>query len=193
MNDGKMRIPPIEQIEEELARVEAKRDFRRTLLNVAGILAVAAAIAALVATRLLVLIKVNGNSMAPTFQDGDIVILKQSKDVEVGDVVGFYYGGRILLKRVIGSAGDYIDIDGDGRVYVNGRLLDEPYLDKISQGKCEIEFPYKVPENRIFVLGDNREVSIDSRTKAVGCIEDEQIAGRVVFQVWPLGRAGIMR
>ncbi len=189
---GKMEIPSIESLREELAREEAKHSFRRTLWNIAGILVVVAAISALMATRLFVLIKINGDSMKPTLEDGEIVFIRQTKDIEKGDIVGFYYGGRILLKRAIGSAGDDIDIDQDGTVYVNGEKIDEPYLDKKDLGKCELEFPYQVPEGMIFVLGDNRAISIDSRIKSIGCVEKDQIVGKVVVRAWPLPRMGIM-
>ncbi len=189
---GKMEIPSIESLREELAREEAKHSFRRTLWNIAGILVVVAAISALMATRLFVLIKINGDSMKPTLEDGEIVFIRQTKDIEKGDIVGFYYGGRILLKRAIGSAGDDIDIDQDGTVYVNGEKIDEPYLDKKDLGKCEVDFPYQVPEGMIFVLGDNRAISIDSRIKSIGCVEKDQIVGKAAVRAWPLPRMGIM-
>lgn len=189
----KITIPPIELIREELAREEAKHGFRKTLWNIAVVLIVAAAITALVATRLFVLIRINGNSMEPTLADGEIVFLRQTKEIEKGDLAGFYYGGRVLLKRVIGVAGDRIDIDREGNVYVNGEKLEEPYVKEKNLGKCELTFPYEVPEGMYFVLGDNRAISIDSRIRSIGSIETDQIVGRVVFRAWPLGRMGIMR
>lgn len=185
-------IPPIDLLREELAREESRYGFRRTLLGVAGILVVIAAVAALVVTRMFVLIQINGNSMDPTLKEGEIVFLRQTKEIETGDVIGFYYGGRVLLKRVIGSAGDRIDIDKEGNVSVNGREIDEPYLTEKSLGKCELDFPYIVPDGMVFVLGDNRSVSIDSRIKAIGCVQEDQIAGKVIFRAWPAGRMGIM-
>lgn len=190
--EEELKIPSIESLREELAREESKHSFRRTLWNIAGILVVIAAISALMATRLFVLIRINGNSMEPTLESGEIVFLRQTKEIEAGDIVGFYYGGRILLKRAIGDAGDYIDIDQDGNVFVNGKEIDEPYLDKKDLGKCELEFPYQVPRGMIFVLGDNRTVSIDSRIKSIGCVERDQIVGKVAFRAWPLARMGIM-
>lgn len=185
-------IPPIDLLREELAREEYRYGFRRTLLGVAGVLVVIAAVAALVVTRMFVLIQISGNSMDPTLKEGEIVFLRQTKEIESGDVIGFYYGGRVLLKRVIGSAGDRIDIDKDGNVSVNGREIDEPYLTEKSLGKCELDFPYMVPDGMVFVLGDNRSVSIDSRIKAIGCVQEDQIAGKVIFRAWPAGRMGIM-
>lgn len=185
-------IPSIELLKEELAREESRYGFRKALLSAAGVLVVIAAVAALLATRMFVLIRINGNSMEPTLKEDEIVFLRQTKEIETGDVIGFYFGGRILLKRVIGSAGDEIDIDSGGNVSVNGTEIDEPYLTAKSLGKCELEFPYKVPEGMVFVLGDNRAVSIDSRIKAVGCVQEDQIVGRAICIGWPPGRMGIM-
>ena len=185
-------IPSIELLKEELAREESRYGFRRTLLSAAGVLVVAAAVAALLATRMFVLIQINGNSMDPTLKEGEIVFLRQTKEIETGDVIGFYFGGRILLKRVIGNAGDYIDIDNEGNVSVNGTKIDEPYLAEKSQGKCELEFPYQVPKGMVFVLGDNRAISIDSRIKAIGCVQEDQIVGKAAFRAWPVARMGIM-
>lgn len=190
-NEGP-KIPPIDLLRKELAREEAKYSFRKGLLNVAGILTVTAAVAVLVATRLLILIQINGVSMAPTLQEDDIIFLHQTKEVEVGDIIGFYYGGRVLLKRIIVASGDYIEIDQEGNVYVNDERLEEPYLTSQSLGKCELDFPYQVPEGMFFVLGDNRAVSMDSRIKAIGCVEKDQVLGKVVFRAWPWGSIGIM-
>lgn len=190
MADEKMEIPSIELLRKELEREESRYHFRRAILTITGILVVAAAITALLAIRLFVLLEINGASMAPTLNEGEIVILRQTKDIETGDLVGFYYGGKILLKRVIGSAGDYIDIDEEGNVYVNNEMIDEPYLEEKKLGRCELDFPYQVPEGMIFVLGDNRAVSIDSRIKAIGCVENGQIVGKVAFRAWPFARIG---
>lgn len=186
-------IPPIEEIRQELSREEAKYSFRKTLWNITAVLIVAAAITALMATRLFILVKVNGNSMEPTLSEDEILLLHQTKKIEMGDIIGFYYGGRVLLKRAIADAGDLIDIDRDGSVYVNGEKIDEPYLAEKNLGKCELEFPYEVPEGMVFVLGDNRAVSMDSRIRAIGCVEEAQIVGKAAFRAWPLARMGIMR
>lgn len=184
----KPEIPPINDLRMELAREEAKYEFRRSFLNIAGILTVAAAIAVLLMTRLLMLLQVNGNSMKPTLQDGEIVVLHQTKNIETGDIIGFYYGGKILLKRVTGSAGDKIDMDQEGNVYVNGVMIDEPYVSEKKPGQCDQDFPYRVPEGMVFVLGDNRAVSLDSRVRSIGCVEYDQIVGKVIFRAWPLNR-----
>ena len=186
-------MPSIDALREELAREEAKYSFRKTVWNITVVLIVAAAVTALMATRLLILIQINGNSMAPTLADGEIILIRQTKEVEVGDIIGFYYGGRILLKRAIAGAGDQVEIDREGNVSINGEPIEESYLAKKNLGKCELEFPYEVPEGMLFVLGDNRAISIDSRNKTIGCVEKEQIVGRVVFRAWPWDRVGIMR
>lgn len=188
-----LEIPPIELLREELAREETRHDFRRRLRGVAVGLVVAAAITALIATRLLVMIRINGNSMEPTFTDGEIVFLHRTRKIEAGDVVGFYYGGRVLLKRVVATAGDEIEIDRNGTVYINGEELEEPYVATKSQGKCDIEFPCRVPEGMYFVLGDNRAVSIDSRTRGIGCVEENQVVGKAIFRAWPFSRMEMMR
>lgn len=193
MEKGKPEIPSIGELREELAREKARYDFRRTIRNIAVALIVAAAIATLIATRMLGLIRVNGNSMDPTLEDNEIIIIRQTKEFERGDIIGFYYGGRILLKRVIACEGDIVEIDGEGDVSVNGEEIDEPYLKEKNQGKCDVEFPFEVPEEMTFVLGDNRAISIDSRIKSIGCVDRDQIVGKAIFRAWPAGRMGILR
>ncbi len=191
-NKEKLEIPSIPALKEELMREKIKREFRRAILNMAGILIVAAALTALMATRIFVLVQINGSSMKPTLNEDEVLILRQTKAVEKGDIVGFYYGGKILLKRVTAGAGDEVDIDREGNVSVNGERIDEPYLKEKTLGKCDLEFPYEVPEGTIFVLGDNRAISMDSRIKSIGCVESDQIVGKVVFRMWPMARMGIM-
>lgn len=191
-NKEKLEIPSIPALKEELMREKIKREFRRAILNMAGILIVAAALTALMATRIFVLVQINGSSMKPTLNEDEVIVLRQTKAVEKGDIVGFYYGGKILLKRVMAGAGDEVDIDREGNVSVNGERLDEPYLKEKTLGKCDLEFPFEVPEGAIFVLGDNRAISMDSRIKSIGCVERDQIVGKVVFRMWPMARMGIM-
>ncbi len=149
-----------------------------------------AAIAVLVATLLLPVLRIYGNSMTPTLQDGEIIFSLKTSDFEQGDIVAFYYNNKILVKRVIAGPADWVDMDEDGTVYVNGELLDEPYLTERAYGECNIELPYQVPDGRIFVMGDHRSTSVDSRNTAVGCVSQEQIVGLIVFRVWPLTRIG---
>ena len=128
--------------------------------------------------------------MNETLQDGDIVLSVKDSRMNSGDIVAFYYNNKILVKRVIAQAGDWVNIDADGNVYVNDVLLDEPYISNKALGECDIDLPYQVPENRIFVMGDHREVSVDSRTTTVGCVAEEQIVGKLVFRVWPFNGFG---
>lgn len=181
-------LPTAEQLSAELKRVRYKKRFRKTILNTFYSLVVVAAVAVLISMLFLPVLRVTGTSMTPTLQNDELVICSKRSGFESGDIVAFYYNNKILLKRVIGTSGDYIDIKEDGTVYVNGELLNEPYVDEKALGECDIDFPYQVPENRIFVMGDHRSTSIDSRTAMVGCIADEFIIGRVIFRLWPWER-----
>ncbi len=186
-------IPDIEEVEAEKERLDYQKRYRRTLRNTIYALVVVAAVAVLLATLLLPVLQVSGTSMEPTLGDSDIVVLRKTGRFETGDLVGFYYQNKLLLKRVIGGPGDVIDIDADGYVTVNGEPLDEPYVTNRSLGECSITLPYQVPESRYFVMGDNRTTSIDSRSSAIGCIERDQIVGKVMFRVWPLRRISNIR
>lgn len=186
-----VQLPSIEQVEAELNDIKAKKKYGRALRNTVYVLIVVAAIAVLISTLVLPVLQVSGESMEPTLSDGDIIVLVKTNKYETGDLIGFYYQNKLLLKRVIATAGDYVDIDDGGAVSVNGKVLDEPYVSELSKGTCDIALPYQVPDGRIFVMGDHRNVSVDSRAKAVGCIEKEQIVGRVFFRIWPL--SGISR
>ena len=182
----KADMPTLEQLQKEVDRVHYRRDFSRVLINTIYSLVVVAAIAVLVAVLLLPILRIYGHSMNDTLDEGDIVVSLKGSDFKTGDIIAFYYNNKILIKRVIGKAGDWVDIDQDGNVYVNGNLIDEPYLDDKAFGECNIELPYQVPESKVFVMGDNRSVSVDSRNTAVGCVAEEQIVGKVVYRLWPL-------
>lgn len=182
----KADMPTLEQLQKEVDRVHYRRDFSRVLINTVYSLVVVAAIAVLVAVLLLPILRIYGHSMNDTLDEGDIVVSLKGSDFKTGDIVAFYYNNKILIKRVIGQAGDWVDIDQDGNVYVNGNLIDEPYLQEKAFGECNIELPYQVPESKVFVMGDNRSVSVDSRNTAVGCVAEEQIVGKVVYRLWPL-------
>ena len=149
-----------------------------------------AATAVLVAVLLLPVFQIYGQSMTPTLNDGDIVLSVKSGNVESQDIIAFYYNNKILVKRVIAGAGQWVDIDEEGNVSVDGVLLDEPYLMGKAKGECDIELPYQVPEGKVFVMGDHRSVSVDSRSLAVGCVSEEQIAGKLMMRVWPLKNIG---
>ncbi len=183
-------MPSTKQLEAELKRVKYKRRYRSVLRSTVYTLSTVAAVAILVATLWLPVLQVYGNSMTPTLQDGEIVFSVKSSDMEPGDIVAFYYNNKILVKRVVCGPGDWIDIDEDGTVYVNQVRLDEPYLDETALGDCNIELPYQVPDGKLFVMGDHRSTSVDSRNTAVGCVAQEQIVGEIIFRVWPLDRLG---
>ena len=185
--------PTTEQIRDELARVRYRRTFANTLRSTIFILIVVSASAVLIAVLLLPVLRIYGHSMNDTLDEGDIVISVKGSTFEPGDIIAFYYNNKLLVKRVVGQPGDWVDIDEQGSVYVNQVLLDEPYLDSKAFGETNITLPYQVPESRIFVLGDNRDVSIDSRNTSVGCVAEEQIAGKIIFRVWPLENFGVLK
>ena len=187
-----MEAPTVEQLEAELKKEQYRHNYGRVLRSTAFSLLVVAAVAVLVAVLLLPVLQINGTSMTETLQDGDIVVAISNSKFKTGDVIAFYYNNNILVKRVIAAAGDWVDIDGEGNVYVNGELLDEPYITEKAYGNCDIELPYQVPDGKCFVMGDHRATSIDSRNTAVGCISDSGVVGRIVFRIWPLDGLGLI-
>ncbi len=186
-------LPTAEQLDIERRRLRYKRRYNRTLRSTVAILIVVAALAVLAATLWMPVLRVYGSSMAPTLHNGEILISVKTKDFSSGDIIAFYHGNKLLIKRYIAGPSDYVNVDEDGNVSVNGTLLDEPYLAEKAYGEADIEFPYQVPDQRYFVMGDNRSVSIDSRSSIVGCIAGDQIVGKVVFRVWPLSAFGPLR
>ena len=183
-------LPTHEQFQRELERVRYRHNFATILRNTVYTLIVVAAVAVLVAVLFLPVLRIYGHSMNDNLDEGDIVLSVKGASFEVGDVIAFYYNNNLLVKRVIGNPGDWIDIDKDGNVYVNQKQIDEPYLKEKALGECNIKLPYQVPESRVFVMGDNRAVSIDSRNTAVGCVAEEQIVGKIIYRVWPFERIG---
>lgn len=186
-------IPSEEEVARERERLQYQKRYRQTLRTTVYALVVVAALAVLLATLFVPVLQVSGSSMEPALSDGDVIVLLKTGSFETGDLVGFYYQNKLLLKRVIGGPGDVIDIDEEGNVSVNGEVLEEPYLAEKSLGETDITYPYQVPENRYFVMGDNRVTSIDSRSSAIGCIEVDQIVGKVVLRVWPLESFSIVQ
>lgn len=184
------KLPTSQQLEAELRREHSKRDNSNLVRNTVFSLITISAVVVLIAIFLLPVFQIYGTSMLPNFKEGDIVVSVKGSDLEQKDVISFYYNNKILVKRVIAFEGDYVNIDESGNVYVNKQLLDEPYLDKKALGECDIEFPYQVPAGKVFVLGDYRETSVDSRNKVMGCVSEEQIIGEIVFRVWPINRVG---
>ena len=179
-------LPSVEQLRAELRREQYRRRYHQMLRSTIYVLIVVAAAAVLVAVFVLPVLKIYGSSMEPTLTEGDIVVSIKGTEFEKGDLACFYVGNKLLVKRYIAGSGQWVDIDEDGNVYVDGELLEEPYLTEKAFGECDITLPYQVPDGRIFVMGDRRSTSVDSRNTSVGCIADEQIVGKIVFRVWPL-------
>lgn len=193
MKHNKVQIQPTtEQLERELLRVRHKKRYQTVLKSTLYTLITVSAIAILVATLWLPVLQIYGSSMTPTLTDGEIIFSIKTAGFETGDIVAFYYNNKILIKRVIAESGDWVDIDKDGTVYVNNVPLEEPYLMEKSFGDTDIELPYQVPDEKIFVIGDHRATSVDSRNTVVGCVAQEQIVGKILFRIWPLRRLGIV-
>ena len=185
--------PSVEQLEAELKRVKYRSRYRAVLRSTLYMLIVVAAVAVLVATIWMPVLQIYGSSMTPTLNEGDIVVSIKGSDFEPGDLVAFYLGNKILVKRCIAGPGQWVDIDEDGNVSVDGKLLEEPYLTEKSLGGSNIELPYQVPDNRYFCMGDHRSTSVDSRHKEIGCVSEEQIVGKIVFRVFPFGGFGKLK
>lgn len=183
-------LPGTAELEEELKRVRYRKNYAIVFRSTVYTLITVSAIAVLVAVLLLPVLRIYGTSMSPTLTEGNIVVSLKGSRFETGDVIAFYYNNKVLVKRVIANTGDWVDIDKEGNVYVNNELINEPYLTDKAFGECNIDLPYQVPESRIFVMGDNRSVSVDSRNTAVGCVAEEQIVGKIVFCVWPFSQFG---
>lgn len=187
-----VHIPTKEEVAGERERLKHKKEYNRVLRSTIYALLVVAAIAVLIATQFLPVLQVSGSSMEPTLADEDIIILAKTNSFQTGELCGFYWQNKLLLKRIIGTPGDIIDIKEDGTVFVNGEEIEEPYVSEKALGECDLTFPYQVPENRYFVMGDHRTVSIDSRSSVIGCVEKEQIIGKVIMRIWPLSELSII-
>lgn len=187
--------PTREQLERELERVKYKRGYLKALRGTVAILIVVASIAVIAATMMFPILRIYGNSMTPTLEEGNIVVTLKGTGYERGDLIAFYYNNKILVKRVIAMPGEWVNIDESGRVYINDILQEEEYLSDGERdlGECDIELPYQVPEGRVFVMGDHRSVSIDSRSSTIGCVSEEQIVGRLLLKIWPFTGAGPVR
>lgn len=183
-------LPTAEQLDREVNRVRRKMEYVKVLRSTISSLMVVAAIAVLISMLFLPVLRVTGTSMTPTLQNDELVICRKWGDFKQGDVIAFYYNNKILLKRVIGVSGDIIDISEDGTVYVNGEELDEPYLNEKAFGECDLDLPYQVPDERVFVMGDHRSTSVDSRSTSVGCVANESIVGEVMLRIWPFKQIG---
>ncbi len=179
-----------EQWESTLNQQRYRKNFASTMKNTVYALITVAAIAVLVAVLLLPVLRIYGTSMSPTLDEGNYVLSVKGSNFETGDVIAFYYNNKILIKRVIAQPGEWVDIAKDGTVYVNNVKIDEPYVTDLAFGECDIELPYQVPESRVFVMGDHRDVSVDSRSTTIGCVAEEQIVGKIVFCIWPYADFG---
>lgn len=188
----KVSVPSLTEIQSERKRIRRKDYYKQALRGTVSVLVVVAAVAVLIATLFLPILQISGDSMSPTLEHNEIAVLLKTKKFERGDLIGFYYQGKILLKRVIALPEDEVAIDAEGNVYVNGELLDEPYITEKVLGDCDLEFPYTVPGTSYFVMGDRRSNSVDSRNSAVGAIPREDIIGKVFIRVWPLSRFGFV-
>ena len=178
-------LPTKRQVETERKRYRRQKAYNKALGGTIYVLTIVAAVAVLIATLVLPVLQIEGTSMEPTLSNGDIVLLTKTTRFDHGDLCGFTWNNKLLIKRVIGLSGDWIEMDTDGNIYLNGEKLDEPYVQQKDFGECDLEFPFQVPQEQYFVVGDMRESSIDSRNTLIGCIPKDQIVGKVFFRVWP--------
>ena len=191
-HDVSVQVPTLTEIQTERKRIRRGKYYMQALRGTVSVLLVVAAIAVLITTLFLPILQISGDSMSPTLEHDEIVVLLKTKKFDRGDLVGFYYQGKILLKRVIALPEDEVAIDADGNVYVNGEMLEEPYVTDKKLGDCDLEIPYKVPANTYFVMGDMRSNSVDSRNSAIGSISRDDIVGKVFIRVWPLPKVGFI-
>lgn len=180
-------LPTKAQVETERKRYRRQKAYNKALRGTVYVLTIVAAVAVLIATLVLPVLQIEGTSMEPTLSNGDVVLLTKSTQFDRGELCGFTWNNKLLIKRVIGLPGDWIEIDVDGNIYINGDELDEPYVNQKTLGECDLQFPFQVPQEQYFVMGDMRENSIDSRNSMIGCIPKDQIVGKVFFRVWPFG------
>lgn len=183
-------LPTVQQLEAELKREKYRGRYWKMLRGTVAVLVVVAATAVLISNLLLPILRIYGSSMTPTLVNGNIVAAVRNGTYQRGDIIAFYYNNKILVKRVIGMPGEWVNMDENGNVAIDGEPLEEPYLTEKSLGECDIELPYQVPEGRYFVMGDHRSVSSDSRSSQVGCVSEEQIVGKLLFRLWPLDEIG---
>ena len=183
-------FPSSREVKKELRRVRKQKRINQAIFSAIRSIVVGAAAAVLIATLLVPVFRIYGTSMSPTLEEGEIVVALKTSSYKPGDLIAFYYNNKLLVKRVIATEGQWVDIDNDGNVFVNEVQLEEPYLMDKSLESCDIELPYQVPEGRVFVMGDHRSVSLDSRMEEIGCISDDRVAGKLKFIIWPLNKFG---
>lgn len=187
-----VELPTMEQIQSERNRLKYRNRYKRTFRSTVAILIVVSAISILVATLWMPVLQIYGSSMTPTLVDGEIVFTVKTTSFKTGDIIAFYYNNKILVKRVIAESGEWVDIDEDGNVFIDGKEIEESYIEEKAYGDTNISLPYQVPDGKVFVLGDHRAISVDSRNTSIGCVSQEQIVGKVLFRVWPLNRIGLL-
>lgn len=192
MKNKQVEIPTSQEIKGELKRERNRIRYKKLLKSIVYALVIVAAVAVLIATLVMPVLQISGTSMEPTLKNGEIVVLVKTHKLKHGDLCGFYYSNKILIKRVVGLPGDVVVIDNDGNVYVNGAMLEESYVTDKMLGDCDLEFPFTVPEQSYFVLGDQRSNSVDSRNSVVGTIKQEDIMGKVIIRVWPFSDIGFV-
>ena len=191
-SEKKVFVPSLKDIQTERKRIRRGNLYWQALRSTVAVLVVVAAIAVLITTLFLPILQISGDSMSPTLEHDEIVVLLKTKELRPGDLIGFYYQGKILLKRVIALPEEEVAIDAEGNVYVNGALLEEPYVMDKGLGDCDLEFPYIVPGTGYFVLGDRRSNSVDSRNSVIGAIAREDIIGKVFLRAWPFSKIGLV-
>lgn len=184
------RIPSRQVLETQFQKAVRKHDIIRAVFITMGILVTVSAAAAVTASLFIQIFRIDGSSMADTLREGDLVIVMDDIAFGKGDIIACRYENDILVKRVIATGGDEVDIDEDGNVFVNGSPLEETYITEKALGSCSTELPCRVPEGENFVMGDHRTVSIDSRSAVIGCIDDNEIIGKVIFRIWPMRELG---
>lgn len=189
-SDINVDAPSFSELNKEQQRLRTRKTYQRAFFKTVGVLCVVAAISVLLTTLWMPVLQIYGSSMSPTLEPGDLVLSVKNEKLETGDVVAFYQGNKLLIKRVIATSGQWVDIDNDGVVTVDGQVLDESYIKELSLGNCDIELPHQVKEAHYFIMGDNRDTSLDSRANTIGDITEEQIEGKVVFRIWPLNKFG---
>lgn len=191
-NARHLKVPTIDEVRLERKRIKHRAAYRKALRGTVYALLMVAALAVLISSLILPVMQISGESMNPTLVDGEIIVLLKIKNLKPGDLCSFTWNNRTLIKRIIAGPGDWVVIDEEGHVTVNDVPMDEPYVSEPGLGECDIEFPYQVPEDSYFAMGDKRSSSIDSRSTVIGCIHKDQIIGQVWLRVYPLKRIGLV-